>query len=113
LVVQRFRITQDPVATYYGNYEKKNNQLGFILPLLRFPKVKKKWSKEPSWSIQSSRTTSRRSSYLCGNGVSAVTPCSVAKKMAASFSAERSCTTQPLQGPNPSPRHVPLLPDSL
>jgi len=41
LVVQRFRITQDPVATYYDNYEKKNNQLGSILPLLRFPKVKK------------------------------------------------------------------------
>jgi len=80
LVVQRFRITQVPIATYYDNYEKKNNQLGFILPLLRFPKVKKKWSKEPSWSIQSSRTTSRRSSYLRGNGVSAVTPCSVAKK---------------------------------
>ncbi|MGH9989850.1 MAG: hypothetical protein ACREAS_05365 [Nitrososphaera sp.] len=40
--------------------------------------------------------------------------CSVAKKkLAASFSAERSCTAQPLQGPNPSPRHVPLLPDSL
>jgi hypothetical protein len=46
LVVQRFRITQDLVATYYDNDEKKKkkkkNQLGFILPLLRFPKVKKK-----------------------------------------------------------------------
>jgi hypothetical protein len=48
LVVQRFRITQDPVATYYDNYEKKNNQLGSILPLLRFLNVKKKRSEEPS-----------------------------------------------------------------
>jgi hypothetical protein len=46
LVVQRFRITQDPVATYYDNYEKKNNQLGSILPLLRFLNVKKKRSEE-------------------------------------------------------------------
>jgi hypothetical protein len=52
LGVQRFRITQDPVATYYDNYEEEEEEEEQPVRLcpapLRFPKVKKKRSKEPS-----------------------------------------------------------------